>query len=80
MPKLDNAPICGICLKEFVQLDDVTWMGMCEHRAGVIARVGTEKVKKASKKKVMTMDEYNNNKEKDEIKTKGKGKGKKKVS
>jgi len=72
MAEINKDPMCGLCFTKFTQLDETTWMGVCEHRAGVIAHIGTEKPKKAPKKKVMTMEEYNENK--DEKKTKPKGK------
>lgn len=69
---VNRDPICGICYTKFIQLDDVCWMGVCEHRAGVIAHVGSEKLKKAPKKKVMTMAEYNEQKDEKTKKPKSK--------
>ncbi len=44
-------PMCGICLKKFEKIEEGIWMGVCEHRAGVVAHIGSAEKKKRTYKK-----------------------------
>lgn len=49
MASSERKIICGLCMKEFIQISDTEWKGNCKHRKDVIAHVGADPKNKFKK-------------------------------